>query len=124
MTVTYANALKDTRMQAVVNALDAQSSYATLEICTAAYAAVLCVITLQKPSFSEGGQAITMAGVPKNGTATATGTAAAARLKDSAGTVQINNLTVGTSGADINLSSTSITNGQTVSITSGQITHG
>lgn len=124
MTVTYANALKDTRMTAVVNAIDAQSTFGTLEICTAAYAAVLCVITLSKPSFTEASQAITMAGVPKSGTASASGTAAAARFKDSAGTVQINNLTVGTSGSDINLNSTSITNGQTVTITSGVITHG
>jgi hypothetical protein len=33
-------------------------------------------------------------------------------------------LSVGTSGSDINLNSTSITNGQTVTITSGVITHG
>lgn len=124
MTVTYANALKDTRMTAVLNAIDAQSSNGTLEICTSGYAAVLCIIALSKPSFTEASQAITMAGVPKSGTASASGTAAAARIKDSAGNVQINNLTVGTTGSDINLNSTAISNGQTVTITSGVITHG
>jgi len=124
MSVVYANALKDTRMTAVVTALDAQTGFATLEICTAAYAAVLVVITLQKPSFSESAQAITMSGAPKSGAATGTGTAAAARFKDGAGTVQINNLTVGTAGADINLNSTSITAGQTVTMTSAVINHG
>jgi hypothetical protein len=124
MTVTYANTLKDTRMTAVITALDAQTTFAYLEICTAAYAAVLCTITLQKPSFTEASQQITMAGAPKSGVASGTGTAAAARFKDSAGTVQINNLTVGTSGTDIILNSTSVTSGQTITITSAVITHG
>lgn len=124
MTVTYINSLKDTRMNAVITAIDAGASFGTLEICTAGYAAVLCIITLSKPSFTEASQAITMAGVPKSGTASATGTAAVARFKDSNANVVINNLTVGTTGSDINLNSTSITNGQTVTITSGVITHG
>lgn len=124
MSVVYANALKDTRMTAVITALDAQASFAFLEICTAAYATVLVTITLQKPSFTEAAQAITMAGAPKSGVAANTGTAAIARFKDSLGGVQIQNLSVGTSGSDINLNSTSITSGQTVTITSAVITHG
>jgi hypothetical protein len=124
MSVTYSNTLKDTRMTSVITALDAGASFAFLEICTAAYATVLVSITMQKPSFTEASQAITMAGVPKSGTAGQTGTAAAARFKDSNNNVIINNLTVGTSGSDINLNSTSITTGQTVTITSGVITHG
>jgi hypothetical protein len=129
MTVTYANGIKDSRMTTALGStgsggIDGNAAAATLEICTAAYAAVLVVITLSKPSFTEATQALTMAGVPKSGTATATGTAAAARIKDGGGTVQVNNLTVGTSGSDINLNSTSINNGQTVTITAGTITHG
>ena len=98
-----------------------------MEIATAAYASVLCIITLGDPSFSRGGAtpntALTMLGVPKSGTAGATGTAAVARIKDGGGVVIVNNLTVGTSGMDINLNSTSITNGQTVTISAGTITH-
>jgi hypothetical protein len=124
MTVTYSNALKDTRMSSVITAFDAGASFATLEICTAAYAAVLVIITLSKPSFTEASQQITMAGVPKSGTAGASGTAAVARIKDSNANVIVNNLTVGTSGSDINLNSTAISNGQTVTITAGTITHG
>jgi hypothetical protein len=124
MTVTYSNALKDTRMSSVITAIDAGASFGTLEICTAAYAAVLVIITLSKPSFTEATQQITMAGVPKSGTASGTGTAAAARIKDSNANVIVNNLTVGTSGSDINLNSTAISNGQTVTITAGTITHG
>jgi hypothetical protein len=124
MAVTYSNALKDTRMTSVITAIDAGAGVGTLEICTAAYAAVLCIITLSKPSFTEAAQQITMAGVPKSGTAGASGTAAAARIKDSNANVIVNNLTVGVSGSDINLNSTAISNGQTVTITAGTIAHG
>lgn len=124
MAVQYANTLKDTRMNAVITAVDAGAAAGTLEICTSGYAAVLAIIPLNKPSFTEASQAITMSGVPKSGTASATGTAANARIKDSNANVIVNGLTVGTSGSDINLNSTSISNGQTVTITSGVITHG
>ena len=124
MAVVYNSSLKSTRMAAVISAIDANASAGTIEICTAAFAAVLVTITLSKPSFSESGGVITMLGVPKSGIASGTGTAAAARIKDGGGTTVVNSLTVGTSGADVNLDSTSITTGQTVTLTSGTITHG
>ncbi len=56
------------------------------------------------------------------GTAGATGTAGYCRILTS-GSVKMLDLTnIGTSGADINLNSTSITSGGTVSITSGTLT--
>ena len=123
MAVNYANAIKDSRMNAVITGIDTAGGNATIEIGTAAMATVLVAITLQKPSFTEAAQAITMAGAPKSGVASATGTAAAARIKDGGGTAQITGLTVGTSGSDINLNSTSITSGQTVTLNSAVITH-
>ena len=123
MAVNYSSGLKTTRMAAVITAIDVHASPATIEICTAAFAAILCTITLADPSFTESGGVITMAGAPKSGTAGNTGTAAVARIKEGGGTVVVNNLSVGTSGSDINLNSTSITSGQTVTITSGTITH-
>ena len=123
MAVNYSSGLKTTRMAAVITAIDVHASPATIEICTAAFAAILCTITLTDPSFTESGGVITMAGAPKSGTAGNTGTAAVARIKEGGGTVVVNNLSVGTSGSDINLNSTSITSGQTVTITSGTITH-
>ena len=123
MAVNYSSGLKTTRMAAVITAIDVHASPATIEICTAAFAAILCTITLADPSFTESGGVITMAGEPKSGTAGNTGTAAVARIKEGGGTVVVNNLSVGTSGSDINLNSTSITSGQTVTITSGTITH-
>jgi hypothetical protein len=128
MAVSYNAATQTARMTSSLSNIDANASPATLEIGTTAMAAVLVTITLGKPSFSVGGAppncALTMLGVPKSGTATGTGTAAAARIKDGGGsTIVISGLTVGTSASDIILNSTSITTGQTVTITSGIITH-
>jgi hypothetical protein len=119
MTFNYAATLKSLRMQDVITKLDAQSGVATLEIATAAFASVLVIISLQKPSFVESSGVLTLQGVPLSGVAGATGTAAVARLKDSAGTVWVNNMTVGTSATDVVLNSTSITSGQTVTVTAG-----
>jgi hypothetical protein len=128
MTVTYIAALKDTRMTAVITSLDGGTGNASIDIGTAGMATVLVNIPLSKPSFTESGQAITMAGAPKSAAATATGTAAAARIKDGAVTPNntITGLTVTATGGggDIQLSSTSINSGQTVQLTSAVINHG
>ena len=127
MAVSYSQALQNSRMDAVISAIDAHASPATLEICTAAYAAVLVSIPLSDPSFVRSGAkpntVITMQGVPKSANATQTGTAAVARIKEGGTTVIADGLTVGTSATDIILNSTSITTGQQVSISSGTITH-
>jgi hypothetical protein len=127
MAISYSQALQNTRMDAVITAIDAHASPATLEICTAAYAAVLVSLTLSDPSFVRSGSKpntlITLQGVPKSANASNTGTAAVARIKEGGGTVIADGLTVGTSATDIVLNSTSITSGQQVSITSGTITH-
>lgn len=59
-----------------------------------------------------------------NGTAVATGTATFFRITKSDGTTVVMDGSVDTSGADMNISSTSISTGQTVSITSGTIVRG
>jgi hypothetical protein len=123
MAVSYAAALKSSRMSAVISAIDVNAAPATIEIGTNGMAALLVTITLNKPSWSESGGVITMAGVPKSGVATGTGQAASARVKDGGGNIIVSGLTVSTAGADINLNSTSITTGQTVTLSSGTITH-
>ena len=123
MAVNYSATTKSTRMSAVISAIDGNASPATLEIGTTGMAALLCSITLAKPSFSESGGVITMLGVPKSGVASGSGTAAAARIKDGGSTQIVTGLTVGTSGSDINLNSTAISSGQTVTVSSGTITH-
>jgi len=124
MAVNYAAALKSSRMQAVIAAIDAGPGPGTLEICTAAFAAVLAVIPLADPSFTEAGGVITLAGVPRSDNAAdAAGTAAVARIKDSTGAVVVDNLTVGVGTGDIQLNSVTISVGQAVTITGGTITH-
>ena len=123
MAVNYATTLKDTRMNAVITAIDANAAAGYIEIGTAGMAATLVTITFSKPSFSEAAGVITMLGAPKSGVAGATGTAAAARIKDGGGNIIVSGLTVGTSGSDINLNSTSISSGQTVTLSSATITH-
>ena len=50
MSVSYTQTLQNTRMDAVLSAIDAHASPATLEICTAAYAAVLVAVPLDDPA--------------------------------------------------------------------------
>lgn len=125
MAVNYATALKTTRMQAVADAIDAGSGPGTLEIATTSFASVLAVLTLADPCGTVSGAVLTLDTTPaiEDSAANNTGTAAVARIKDSNGNVIVNNLSVGTSGTDIVLTSTSITTGQLVQITSATITH-
>ena len=125
MAVTYVATLKSSRMAAVITAIDVHASPAYIEIGTAAMASTIVTITLADPSFAESGGVITMQGAPKSGVAglAGTNTAAAARIRTGGAADVVTALTVGTSGADINLNSTSITQGQTVTLTSGTITH-
>jgi len=124
MSVIYNNALKDTRMTAVVSAIDGGGAAGSLEICSANYVAVLVIIPLAYPSFSEGSQMITMLGVPRLGTAQTNGTAAIARIRDSNGNVVVSGLTVNTSSADVVINTVGIVATQEVTLTSGQIIHG
>jgi hypothetical protein len=127
MTVNWNSTAQTARMGSGLTTIDAHASPATLEIGTAAMAATLVSITLNDPSFVVSGTPpnclMTLQGVPKSNTASGTGTAAAARIKEGGGTSVVTGLTVGTSGSDINLNSTSITSGQTVTITAFTITH-
>lgn len=126
MAVTYAqNALRVARMDEVIAAIDAGASAGRLEICSAAYASILATITLNDPSGTTGGAGVlTFSGFPKSdSSADNTGTAAIARIRDSNNNDVVTGLTVGTSGTDIILDSTSITAGQTVTINSATITH-
>lgn len=123
MAVNYASSLKTTRMEAVRDAIDSGAGNATLEIATSAFASVLLTFTLSDPASTVAGSVLTLAGLPKTATASAGGTAAVARIKDPGGTVVVNNLTVGTSGTDLIISNTTITNGASYSLTAGTITH-
>lgn len=124
MAVTYTDAVKVARMNAVITAAGAT---AVLEIGTTGMASILATFALTNPiGAAAGAGVLTLDFDPdiSDTSADNTGTAAAARIRTaSGGTDIITGLTVGTSGADIILDSTSITAGQTVTLTAGTITH-
>lgn len=122
MAVTYTTAVKNARLSAVVSQI---GSTGVLEIGTTGMATVLATIALDATAGTASGGVLTFSGFPKSdASADATGTAAAARIRTaSGGTDIVTGLSVGTSGSDINLNSTSISAGQTVTISSATITH-
>lgn len=125
MAVTYSTAVKTARMDAVIAQIDAGAGPGTLEIGTTGFGSVLAILTLADPCGTAASGVLTFDFDPdiSDSSANATGTAAEARIKDNGGTVCISGLTVGTSGTDIILDSVSITAGQTVTLTTGTITH-
>lgn len=125
MAVTYSTAAKTARMNAVISQIDAGAGTSTIEIGTSGMGTVLAVFDLPDPCGTVTNGVLTFDMDPDltDSSANAGGTAAAAQIKDGSGTAVITGLTVGTSGADIILDSVSITAGQTVSLTTGSITH-
>lgn len=130
----------DVTVEATLNAITALAVSGKLEIYSGAQPTdsntavgaqvLLATVTLGSPAF---GSATVSGTAPSRvgtltanaitaGTAVATGTAAWFRLYESNGTTSLMDGSVGTSGCDLNLSSTSITSGQSVSVTSFSIT--
>lgn len=122
MPVTYTTAVKNARLSAVVTQI---GSTGVLEIGTTGMGTVLATIALDSTAGTVASGVLTFSGFPKSdASADATGTAAAARIRTApGGTDIVTGLSVGTSGSDINLNSTSISAGQTVTINSATITH-
>lgn len=118
MAVNYATAVKTDRM----NATRGRFVNGTLEILTAADA-LLATFTLSATAGSVSGAVWTLAFANSTVAAGASGTAAKAQIKTSGGTAEVTGLTVGTTGADINLNNTNIASGQNVTLSSATITH-
>lgn len=117
-----ATSVRNTMCDAFVDAIDAGAGAGTLKIYTGSFAALLGTLTFSDPAF----------GSASNGTATAnaisddtsadnTGTAAVLRISDSS-PATVAEGTVGTSGADLNLNTTSITSGDRISCSSATVT--
>lgn len=88
---------------------------------TSVGASTLLVSLTVSGSFGTDSNGTITLGSVTSGTAVATGTADFFRITKSDDTTVVMDGSVGTSGADMNLSSTSIATGQTVSISSGTI---
>jgi hypothetical protein len=125
MAVTYNNATKQARLEAVITKIDAGAGASTLEIGTTGMASVLAVFNLADPCGSAVNGLLTFDFDPdiSDTSADNSGTAAEARIKDGDGTSVITGLTVGVAAENIVLDSVSITAGQTVTLTTGTITH-
>ena len=136
MAVNYAATLKTNRMQLVSDLIATKVAAAStgsatagqLVIGTAALAGgtgVLATLTLNTNPLTVAGAVASLnaASLPLTVNASASGTAAKAEFRNNAGTTIVDGLTVGTSASDIILNSTSITSGQSVSVTAGTITH-
>lgn len=135
MSVVYSTTLKNNRMQLVADLIAGKVAAAstgtatagTLVVGTSALSGatgVLCSFTLNATPGTVTGGVLTLSGTPINATATGTGAAAKAELRDNSGNVICSGLTVGTSATDIIINATAISSGQTVTLTSGTITHG
>jgi hypothetical protein len=89
----------------------------------AATGTTLATFTLDSPGFTESGGVLTLDTSPAlTVAAAASGTATYFRVLQSAGTVTVLQGTVGTSGQQLNLNTTTITSGVNVTITSGTLT--
>jgi len=120
--------ISDTAANAEANALTALLNGGTLEIYTTPQPAnantavtsqtLLATLTFGNPAFGSAVAGIATANAIASGTAVATGTAVWFRCLKSDGTTVVCDGSVGTSGSDLNLNSTAIQTGATVSVTS------
>ena len=135
--MNYSTVVRGNRMQVLVDAIDGKTfipavdagAIGSLVIGTSSLSeaiGVLATIPLQNPSFSVSGIIATLLGVPLSALGTANGIAVKAEIRNNAGTVIVGDLTVGISGSGshIIIDDATIAISESVSITSGTITHG
>jgi hypothetical protein len=135
MSVVYSSTLKNNRMQLVADLVAGKTAASSVGSATAGTivigtsslsgaTGVLVSFTLGTTPGTVSAGVLTISGTPLTATASGTGTAAKAELRDNAGNVIVSGLTVGTSASDIIINATAISSGQSVTFSSGTITHG
>jgi hypothetical protein len=136
MAVVYNSTLKNNRMQLVSDLVAGKTAVASsgsasagqLVIGTSALSGatgVLATLPLDPVPFTVAGGVATLDCTPPlTIAASGSGTAALAEFRTSAGATVVSGLTVGVGSGDIQLGTTTITAGGTVTITAGSITHG
>ena len=124
MAIIYPTATKNRRMNAVRDDIDGGAGPGVLELGTAAMATILATFVLDDPCAANAvGGTITLAGLPKSVLASAAGFALEARIRDSNAVDVITGLTVGVSGSDIIVDTTTITAGGEVNLQSASLRH-
>jgi len=116
MALTHATAVRNTLADAINTAANAGAGAAKLVIMTSADVEV-ATLTMSDPAFGAATSGSITANAIADDTNATGGTAALFKVTDSAG-AEVYRGTVGTSGADLNLSSVTIGAGDTVSVTS------
>lgn len=131
MAIAYVTALRNSRMDAINTAANAGVGAALIRIYDGTRPAtggtattLLAELTASDPMFGASASGVlTASAITQDASANATGTATWFRVVDSSGTAVMDG-NVGTSGSDLNLTTTSITATQPVSITSFVLTEG
>jgi hypothetical protein len=128
MTVSYSATLKTNRMQLVADLISNKVQAASTGTAAAGSVVigdgtlsgatgVLVTIPLPATAGTVSGAVFTInTTTPLTANASATGTASKAEIRNTGGTAIVTGLTVGTSGTDIIVNSTSITSGQAVTM--------
>jgi hypothetical protein len=143
MPVNYNTTLKNNRMQLVADLVSSKTAASSTGSATAGYlvigdstldgtvsstAGVLVKFTLNSATGTVSGGVLTLSSTPISTSATGTGTAAKAELWNASGStstqVIVTGLTVGTTTQNIVINATAISSGQSVTLSSGTITHG
>lgn len=128
MALAYATTLRNTMLDAITtaagNAALLRIYDGTRPATGGAATTLLAELTCGTP-FAAGASSgvLTLGSITQDSSANATGTATWFRIVTSGGTFVLDG-NVGTSGSDLNLTTTSITSGQPVSVTSFTITEG
>lgn len=124
MAVTYAAVVKTARMNAVVTQIDEGTAAGKLKLYLANGTTLIATFTLTDPCGTVAGSVLTFDFDPDlTTTAVAAGTITLATITDSDDEVKISGLTVGTAGTDIIVDNNVVTNGQTINMLTGTITH-
>jgi hypothetical protein len=129
MTVGFATGLRNARADAITTYAGGSALLriydgtrpATGGTATTLLAELTCNATF---AAAASGGVLTLNSISSDTAANATGTATWARIVKSDGTTHVLDCSVGTSGADINLNTTSLVTGATVSVTSAVFTEG
>ncbi len=124
--LNYSVTVKNARLSAVVTALGATGKLVIGTSALAGAAGVLVEVPFANPAFNVSAGAMTTNSLPRTTVATGTGVANKVELRDGAGTVVADGLTIGLtgSGADVIINALEISTGQDVQVTVGTITHG
>lgn len=119
----YNLTLRNTRLQDVVDAIDAGSSNGYIEIGTANMSSVLLRASLTKPCGTVANSVLTFSSNLTQFAGLANGEAAEARIRTSEGNDVVTELTVGTANSNIIMPITAVTSDQLFVLQSAVISH-